>query len=222
MAARFTFISILLGALATAAAQGAFNGHTHTHAHTDRQASSCWRLFMTSLGRHLRECAASFPPSCHSLMCAALKANWCDIKFDATKQWIEEQRERGRESGGPQLKSNEIYAGAAMRLQLNGNYRTCTAHQHMHITFTWRQPEFTMRHQLLAVCVCMCVFRWPTSGCGARFQLWAQARQLSSSMASNILWTLWGTALSRLLVKTTLMASWSPSCFRCSSFLDVG
>lgn len=38
MAARFTFISILLGALATAAAQGAFNGlaHTHTDGRTGR------------------------------------------------------------------------------------------------------------------------------------------------------------------------------------------
>lgn len=38
MAARFTFISILLGALATAAAQGAFNGLAHTHTRTDGQA----------------------------------------------------------------------------------------------------------------------------------------------------------------------------------------
>lgn len=140
MAARFTFISILLGALATAAAQGAFNGLAHTHGQTDRPASSCRRLFMTSLGRHLRECVASFPPpSSYSFYVRRIECQLMRHQIRCNKtieELMRRERERGRESGSPQLKSNEIYAGAAMRLQLNGNYRTCTAHQHMDITFT--------------------------------------------------------------------------------------
>lgn len=171
---------------------------------------------MTSLEGHLR-CSVRLSPcdSVHFFLYGGIESQLISHKILFGKQWDS--------SESPQLKSNEIYAGAAMRLHMNGNYRTCRPHTHINTHTRWHTQHDGNFYLTLAaiynaapyaLCVCekefLCVYCWPTSGAqdAERFhfgfgtvpRLWLRT-----------FYEHFGPPLSWLLVKTALMASWSPT-----------